>query len=97
MLKRFFELWHHISESEDLDLPTRNEKKRLKALLPDMDDLNSVTLELQREGISMAEERCLFDHVISDFPLMKRHLGPNAKIVESPDFESAIVKIAAVD
>ena len=41
----------------------------------------------------MADVRGLFDKVLEDYPEMVTYLGTNAKIIHSPKFESAIVKI----
>ncbi|KAG6599843.1 Phosphoenolpyruvate carboxykinase [Phytophthora cinnamomi] len=45
------------------------------------------------ESISMADVRVLFDQVADDYPDMASHLRPSAKIVHSPVFEAALVKI----
>ncbi|KAE8907616.1 hypothetical protein PF005_g2534 [Phytophthora fragariae] len=41
----------------------------------------------------MADVRVLFDQVADDYPDMASHLRPSAKIVHSPVFEEALVKI----
>ncbi|ETP39410.1 hypothetical protein F442_13122 [Phytophthora nicotianae P10297] len=41
----------------------------------------------------MADVRVLFDQVADDYPVMVSHLRPTAKIVHTPVFESALVKI----
>ena len=39
------------------------------------------------------EVRFLFDHAILEFPVLNEYCGPNAKIIHSPFFEKAVVKI----
>ncbi|KAE9040639.1 hypothetical protein PR003_g4722 [Phytophthora rubi] len=41
----------------------------------------------------MADVRVLFDQMADDYPDMASHLRPSAKIVHSPVFEAALVKI----
>ncbi|ETP00057.1 hypothetical protein F441_22520 [Phytophthora nicotianae CJ01A1] len=41
----------------------------------------------------MADVRVLFDQVADDYAVMASHLRPTAKIVHTPVFESALVKI----
>ncbi|KAG6942279.1 hypothetical protein JG688_00018219, partial [Phytophthora aleatoria] len=42
----------------------------------------------------MADVSLLFDQVIDDYPAMASYLDTNAKIVHTPVFEAALVKIA---
>ena len=41
----------------------------------------------------LAEVRFLFDHATLEFPVLDEYCGPNAKIIHSPFFEKAVVKI----
>ncbi|KAE9107372.1 hypothetical protein PF006_g21133 [Phytophthora fragariae] len=65
----------------------------LLELLEELKKLDSVCKRLQGESISMADVRVLFDQVADDYPDMASHLRPSAKIVNSPVFEAALVKI----
>jgi hypothetical protein len=97
MLKRYFELKPFLLDFEDADivdmLPTGPQERLLQELLVYMDNINSVSLRLQREAATMAEARTLFDGLVELFPGMEHHLGTAASIVESPAFENAIVKL----
>ena len=66
---------------------------KVKELASQLQYLNSVTVALQDSAIDMADVRGLFDKVLEDYPEMVTYLGTNAKIIHSPKFESAIVKI----
>ena len=66
---------------------------KVKELASQLQYLNSVTVALQDSAIDMADVRGFFDKVLEDYPEMVTYLGTNAKIIHSPKFESAIVKI----
>lgn len=65
----------------------------MEELFTCLEQLNSVTVELQRENLKLAEARDLFDGVIDLFPSMAHHLGENADIVTDVLFESGILKV----
>jgi len=73
--------------------PNSREKKRIESLFKQLNDLDSVTKELQKDAVTCADVRALFDGVIEQYPATANRLGPRSKIVQSPDFESAIVKM----
>ncbi|OWZ21748.1 hypothetical protein PHMEG_0003655 [Phytophthora megakarya] len=64
--------------------------RRIKALLENLLTFNSVCKKLQEDDLSMAAVRVLFDRIIEMYPVTKEHLGPDARIVHSPSFESQI-------
>jgi hypothetical protein len=79
----------------------------LHALLPNLIELdvlsrshvslakfNTVTVMLQKEGITFLQVREIFDAVMEDYPVFTGYLGDSAKIVENKMFEKAVVKIA---
>jgi hypothetical protein len=65
----------------------------LKAAFEDMKKLESVMVKLQSPSVTLLDVRKLFDSCIRVFPEMAEYLAPDAKIVHSPDFENAMVKL----
>ena len=53
----------------------------------------SVTKELQSEEIDLAAVRCLFDGLIECHPELSHYIGADADIIQSKDFENAVVKV----
>ena len=74
-------------------LPTAREHADLLALLEPTMKLESVTLALQRDNITIADVNCLFQKVTSEFPRTKKYLDPMAPIVHSPVLKSAVCKL----
>ncbi|ETP27988.1 hypothetical protein F442_22725 [Phytophthora nicotianae P10297] len=62
-------------------------------LLEDMKLLELATKRLQSEDLTVISARDIFDEVLVDFPQLENRMKGDAKIVESVNFESAIVKI----
>ena len=97
MLKRYTEIRDAIPKMNTRDInalmPTPMENEELDELYAILSDLNSVQIELQRNSTTMADVRVLFDAVIEKYPQTCYRLKPDAKIVKSPEFESAIVKV----
>ena len=73
-------------------LPSPSEELKLQDLLVDLTDIQSVTLKLQEDTITLAEVRRLFDALILRFYSMCKYLSEQAEIVDNPQFEAAIVK-----
>ncbi|RQM24204.1 hypothetical protein B5M09_007767 [Aphanomyces astaci] len=97
MLKRYIELkpflWAIADDSIDVLRLNVVENREVTALLVTLEDLNSITLALQGDECSLLEVRQIFDTVIEDYPNAVGRLGPSARVVKNPSFESAIVKI----
>ncbi|RHY69411.1 hypothetical protein DYB34_008694 [Aphanomyces astaci] len=97
MLKRYIELKPFLLAIADdsIDVLRLNvvEDREVTALLVTLEDLNSITLALQGDESSLLEVRQIFDTVIEDYPDAVGRLGPSARVVKNPCFESAIVKI----
>lgn len=97
MLRRYRELKEFLPKLDDVELESillsEEEDILVDHLCTKLRDLDSVTKELQRSNISLAEARVLFDGVIEKYPNSKRRLGPDSNIIENKRFESAIVKI----
>lgn len=81
-----------ISQVEDL-VPRPNTHRRIVQLISQLEELDSVCVQLQGERCSLADVRVLFDAVISKYPVTREYLLADARIVHSPAFESAIVKV----
>ena len=64
--------------------------KSTEKLLEKFDDLNLVTLALQREKFRLVDDRCLFESLLDEFLIMKHQLATDAKIVAEPLFGTAI-------
>ncbi|KAF1328177.1 hypothetical protein FI667_g7132, partial [Globisporangium splendens] len=95
MLRRYVRIKETIKmvpAVEDL-LPSAATHRRIISLVEDLKDLESVCVKLQSEDCTLADVRLLFDAVISKFPVVTDQLRVNAKIVHSPGFENAVVKI----
>jgi hypothetical protein len=96
MLERFLKLKDFI-DPMNIELaglmPSAAELIRLKLLSEDMSKFQSITMQLQKEGISMYDVRILFDAVLAEYPDMAHHLSPDADVVHSPYFESGLVKL----
>ncbi|KAF1792906.1 Ribonuclease H-like domain [Phytophthora cactorum] len=72
---------------------TASEAMVVSELLKDLVKLDSVTVALQSESLTMSEVRDLFDHSISKYPAMKKYLSSNASILNNPVLERALVKL----
>jgi hypothetical protein len=70
--------------------------RRIVALVEKLKTLNSVCKKLQEASLAMKDVRVLFDKVAGIFPVTGEYLLPDASIVHSPTFESAVVKVCAV-
>lgn len=74
-------------------IPTARENTVIITLSKTLEELNSVTIMLQKEDIDMSDVRYLFDNIIESYPELNSHCGKNASIIHSVDFENTIVKI----
>ena len=82
------------SEATLIDFfPTARENAEISQIHEHLKKLKSITLTLQKENINLTDVRYLFDEVINLYSNMKDTLGEEAKIVHSPTFEKALVKI----
>jgi hypothetical protein len=97
MLKRFMLLKGFLADFPAAEfrglLPSLQQEHELTELLEHLKTFESVTKALQREAISMADVRTLFDELVDEYPGMKHHLAVDAAIVHSPSFEKAVVKV----
>ncbi|KAG3085971.1 hypothetical protein PI124_g18310 [Phytophthora idaei] len=81
-----------VGAVEELE-PTGPSHRKFLALLEYMKMFQSVSKKLQCGTIDLADVRLLFDSAVEGYPCMRDQLKPNAKIVHSPVFESAVVKV----
>ena len=58
----------------------------------DLTDVQSVTMKLQEESVTLAEVRRLFDALILRFSSMCKYLSERADIVGNPQCEGPVVK-----
>jgi hypothetical protein len=91
MIREFLPLLE-IDEIDEL-MPSTRENRDIDSLLEELTELDSVTLELQRDDISLAEVRGLFDGVSEKYPLCSEKLDVNSDIVLDKHFENGVVKI----
>jgi hypothetical protein len=77
-------------------IPSARECRTIKALYEKLKIVESVTKQLQGEGMKAPthyEVRLLFDALIDEFPLLADSLSSEADIVHRPALETALVKI----
>lgn len=96
MTTRFFRIQKELSAIQDLFplLPTLVEINLLEKAYVHLKKFHSINKTLQEEAISFLRVREIFDTVLGDYPELDSHLAPDAKIVNYPLFEGAVVKIA---
>jgi len=97
MLARYAQLRDFLRAIGDdgMDLLHLNprEDKAVDALLGEMTEWDSITVALQRDSMTVAQARDLFDFVCFEYPAMVGRLGADADIVAMPGFETALVKV----
>ena len=95
LLRRYIDLSSFIDKC-DLEivelLPNPSEELKIQDLIVDLTDIQSVTLKLQEESVTMAEVGRLFDALFLRFHSMCKYLSERAAIVENPQFEAAVAK-----
>ena len=96
MLKRYFKIQQYLNVIPELQdyFPTRHQQAKLETAMKDFDNFQSITMELQKEGLTLHQCRQIFDEVLHDYPSMVPQLGPTSNLVHAPDFESGVIKIA---
>lgn len=96
MVKRFFKIEEHLRSIISLDsyLLNAQERRSLQSALPHFQNFESVTVNLQKKGLSFADARYLLDQICEDYPSMSYYLEAESSIVNDKIFESAVVKIS---
>jgi hypothetical protein len=97
MIKRYKEIKRFVNAANFPDLveciPTPVEEGQVENALAIMEKLQSITLALQRNDLKLAEARLLFEGASTLISGQDDYLGDTARILDSPIFLSAIVKI----
>jgi hypothetical protein len=96
MVIRYFKLAPHINwgDREILKLMLSPEESHtLEGLQPLMKKMASLTKAVQRDDLTMADVRHLFDKAMEDMPGLALKLSRDAAIVKDKDFEQAVVKV----
>jgi hypothetical protein len=97
MLNRYTQIRDFLPllEIDELDekLLNNRQNRDVDSLIEELNDLNSVTLELQRDDITISEVRGIFDYVLEKYPMLYDKLSPCADIILDKHFETGIVKI----
>ena len=97
MLSRYIRLLPSLCDMEEeyiiQKLPAQVENLAIKSLLVQLEQVNSMMKYLQRDNINLANARECFDALIKVFPATSVYLSPDARIVHSPKFINAVVKI----
>lgn len=96
MVKRFLSIEKELSQVVDLLslLPNHLEIALLKESFQLMQKFDSVTIMLQREGMSFVESREIFDLFLKDYPEFAHYISQDALIVENELFEKAVMRVA---
>lgn len=72
---------------------TPGENRAAGKWMAQLEMFHSISLELQRSECTMDDTRTLFDGLIEDYPQLAAQLGPSARIVHCPEFESGLIKL----
>jgi hypothetical protein len=83
MLSRYFELREFISaDDEELaeEMPSPAANRRLKVLLAQLADVESVSKKLQSEGLNLLDARDLLDGLLEIQPSFANYLGTCAQL-----------------
>jgi hypothetical protein len=96
MVQRFLKIQTQLSGVVELLslLPNHLKLACLTNAFESLKKFDSVTLMLQREGMSFVESREIFDLFLKDFPAFAYYIGEDALIVENELFEKAVMRIA---
>ncbi|OWZ09224.1 hypothetical protein PHMEG_00018107 [Phytophthora megakarya] len=96
MLARYFRLFEHLCpDDEDLEdlIPSRSTHRSLRKLFEELHDVESISKKLQTDGLTLLDARDLLDGLLEVQPSFRNYLAPDAPIVHSPKFETAVVKV----
>ncbi|KAG3150189.1 hypothetical protein PI124_g13109 [Phytophthora idaei] len=77
----------HVPAVEEL-LPRLSDHRRILVL-------HDKLKELQSHKRTLGEVRALFDACMAKYPVMEEYLKPTTKIVHSPTFEAAVIKVTS--
>lgn len=74
-------------------MPTYRKKRDIEKLCRDFKDLDSVTISLQSDSMTVSQVQCIFDSITAEFPSTKESLSASADLVQNVHFEVGITKI----
>ncbi|KAG2879836.1 hypothetical protein PC128_g25471 [Phytophthora cactorum] len=84
----------HVPAVEEL-LPRLSDHRRILVLHDKLKELQSVCENLQQHKRTFGEVRALCEACMAKYPVMEEYLKPTAKIVHSPTFEAAVIKVTS--
>ncbi|KAG3110002.1 hypothetical protein PI125_g10425 [Phytophthora idaei] len=76
-------------------IPSTSEQRTIALLLGEMTAFDAITGKLQRQDMTVAPVRDIFDTVLDAYDDMEMYLAADADIVESPVFERSLTKLQA--
>jgi len=100
MVDRFLKIQAELRGVVDLLslLPNHLEVDFLARSFISMKKIDSITVMLQRKGMTFVKSREIFDLFLKDFSNFEHYLGDDANIVTDSVFENSVVQIArAID
>ena len=75
-------------------LPNHLEVDYLSRAFTSLTKFDSVTVMLQRDGMSFVESREIFDLFLRDYPEFQHHIGDAARIIQDEVFEKVVMRIS---
>ncbi len=97
MIKRYIQLRPFIRVNPHPDFADELLNVRLDRCVDELirilEDLYSVSLQLQKDDISIAKARIYIEEAIELYPILSSHIDTDSAIVYSPSFESGILKL----
>ena len=95
MIDRYLRIQNELRSVDLLSLlPNHLKVDFLTRAHTSMKQFDSVTLMLQRDGMTFVESRQIFDLFLKDFPDFDHYIGNTAAIIEDQVFEKAVMQIA---
>ena len=96
MIARFLKIQKELSAVGDLLslLPNHLEVDYLSRAFTSLTKFDSVTVMLQRDGMSFVESREIFDRLLRDYPEFQHHIGDAARIIQDEVFEKVVMRIS---
>jgi len=96
MIDRYLRIQTELSSVVDLLslLPNHLEVDFLTRAHATMKKFDSITVMLQRDGMTFVESREIFDLFLKDYPEFAHHIGDEAAIIEDEVFEKAVMRLA---
>ena len=96
MVRRFLNIEKELSLVVELLslLPNHLEIAYLREAFESLKKFDSITVMLQREGMSFVESREIFDLFLNDYPNFGHYISDDALIFENELFEKAVMTIA---